>query len=113
MPMHSKSTPSNAGQANFEAMLLKGLEEVKNSVISLCETTIHNSSPDLTALCSHTMQLPDSLRLFSDDVLRRIKLRGHSRYASWYNKLVQGMKRPHEVKLTIVKGEGSKKSRQA
>ena len=110
--MHSKSTPSNAGQANFEAMLLKGLEKVKNSVISLCETTIHNSSPDLTALCSHTMQLPDSLRSFSDDVLRGIKLTGHSQYASWYNKSVRGVKHPREVKSTVAKGEGSKKSRQ-
>ena len=112
MPMHSKSTSSNAGQANFEAMLFKGLEEVKNSVISLCETTIHNLSPNLTALHLHTMQLPDSLRLFSDDVLRGIKLTGYSRYASWYNKLVQGVKCSCEVKLTVVKGEGSKKSRQ-
>ena len=76
--MHSKSMPSNAGQANFEAMLLKGLEEVKNLVISLCKTTIHNSSPNLTALRSHMTQLPDSLRSFSDDILRGIKLTGHS-----------------------------------
>ena len=66
------------GQANFEAVLLKGLEEVKKLVISLCETTIRNSSPNLSALCSHTTQLPDSLGSFSDDIFRGIKLTGHS-----------------------------------
>ena len=113
MLTHSKRMPNNVGQANFEAVLLKGLEEVKKLVISLYETTICNSSPNLSALHLHTTQLPDSLGLFSDDIFRGIKLTGHSRYASWYNKSVWGMKHPHEVKSTVAKGEGSKKSRQA
>ncbi|KAG6369306.1 hypothetical protein JVT61DRAFT_15488 [Boletus reticuloceps] len=69
LDVDGETTPGNAGEAKFEAMLLHGLEEVKKSVISLCETIIRDAdhpSPNLTTLRSHTTILPDSLSSFNE-----------------------------------------------
>lgn len=96
-------------------MLSKGLEEVKKSVISFCETIIRDSEdpPDLTSLRSHTTYLPVSLESFDEDIVKGIRATSYNRYKRWYNTLYRGVKRPREVKSTAAVGEGSKKSRQA
>lgn len=97
-----KTSPGNAGWDNVEALLLQGLAEVKESLISFCEAIIWGMepSPDLVPLHSHETTLPISLRSFDDDLLSGIKLTSHSRYDGWFSRSFRRGKRPRA-------GEGS------
>ena len=75
-------------------MLLRGLDEVKQSVVSLCKTVTHSDkhSPyDLTPLISHPTKLSVSPQSFDKDIMIGMKATSYLRYNKWLNGLSESL----------------------